>query len=288
MERLLREEISRRGPISFEQFMDLALYHPEHGYYRRRPHPTGRDGDFFTAAQLQPVFGILLQAALERLAAARTLIDWGAGCAALAEGLSGWRYVAVEAASEPAFVQGQAVVVANELFDALPVRVYGESGEALVDYDGARFRWTEKPRREECHRLHATLDAMRRSAESGLLLILDYGYSEPERELRFPSGSLMSYSRHQAINDVLQQPGEQDITAHVNFSRLEEAAIANGFEKVSESSMTGFLLQAGEEAFERAARMNAPQLKLLLGVAESHRALLFRFEAKSPMITGGP
>jgi SAM-dependent MidA family methyltransferase len=59
---LIRVEIAGRGPISFERFMELALYHPEHGYYRReREKPrTGREGDFFTSVSVGPLFGRLL------------------------------------------------------------------------------------------------------------------------------------------------------------------------------------------------------------------------------------
>ena len=47
--------------------MEVALYHPEHGYYRRPRDPFGKHGDFFTAEQLQPVFGILIAARIRQL-----------------------------------------------------------------------------------------------------------------------------------------------------------------------------------------------------------------------------
>ena len=70
---LLAEEIRRNGPVPFRRFMEVALYHPEHGYYRRARDPFGAHdpfgvaGDFFTAEQLQPVFGILMAARLRQL-----------------------------------------------------------------------------------------------------------------------------------------------------------------------------------------------------------------------------
>ena len=57
---LLIDEIKSSGPIPFRRFMDVALYHPEAGYYRRAADPFGRDGDFYTAEQIQPVFGLLM------------------------------------------------------------------------------------------------------------------------------------------------------------------------------------------------------------------------------------
>ena len=57
---VLRAEADAAGFVSFERFMELALYHPSHGYYERHLKQTGRDGDFFTSVDVGPVFGSLL------------------------------------------------------------------------------------------------------------------------------------------------------------------------------------------------------------------------------------
>ena len=64
---ILAAEIRRNGPIPFRRFMEVALYHPAYGYYRRAADPFGKDGDFFTAEQIQPVFGILMAARIRHL-----------------------------------------------------------------------------------------------------------------------------------------------------------------------------------------------------------------------------
>ena len=64
---ILRDQILRSGSMPFSQFMEAALYHPEFGYYRRGRDPFGRDGDYYTAEQLQPVFGILIAARIHQL-----------------------------------------------------------------------------------------------------------------------------------------------------------------------------------------------------------------------------
>src|SRR5437773_11385535 len=65
---ILHDQIGRNGPIPFRQFMEAALYYPEYGYYRRPGRdPFGKEGDFFTAEQLQPVFGILIAARIRTL-----------------------------------------------------------------------------------------------------------------------------------------------------------------------------------------------------------------------------
>ncbi len=56
----IRDEIARHGPMPFARFMELALYHPELGYYERGPRPIGRRGDFFTSVSVGPLFGQLL------------------------------------------------------------------------------------------------------------------------------------------------------------------------------------------------------------------------------------
>ena len=99
---VLAAEIRRDGPISFRRFMEVALYHPEHGYYRRPRDPFGKHGDFFTAEQFQPVFGILIAARIRQLfrdmgePADFTVVELGAGRGEMADAFSEWRYVPVD------------------------------------------------------------------------------------------------------------------------------------------------------------------------------------------------
>ena len=57
---LIADRIRTSGPISFAEFMDISLYHPELGYYARAAQKTGRAGDFFTSVDVGPIFGALL------------------------------------------------------------------------------------------------------------------------------------------------------------------------------------------------------------------------------------
>ena len=57
---LILQRVRERGRVTFAEFMDLALYHPECGYYARAPVRSGRAGDFFTSVDLGPLFGELL------------------------------------------------------------------------------------------------------------------------------------------------------------------------------------------------------------------------------------
>ena len=125
---ILRDEIARQGAVSFHRFMEVALYHPEFGYYRRGRDPFGRQGDYFTAEQIQPVFGILIAARIRQLCEELgnppdfTVVELGAGRAEMAEAFSGLPLLPrgrSPPANGPRRFTG--VVFSNEFFDALPV-----------------------------------------------------------------------------------------------------------------------------------------------------------------------
>src|SRR5690606_16687664 len=103
--------------------MEIALYHPQYGYYRTSRDPFGKHGDFYTAAQLQPAFGRLIRTILEKLSVEHTLIDMGSGRSEMQEEFSNWNYLAVDVRT-PLPQSTPGVIFANELFDALPCRVY--------------------------------------------------------------------------------------------------------------------------------------------------------------------
>ncbi|CAN5699149.1 SAM-dependent methyltransferase [soil metagenome] len=67
LKRALKRAIAERGPLSFRDFMELALYHPEHGYYTSGAVRTGRAGHFMTSAELDPSFGQLWSRGLEQV-----------------------------------------------------------------------------------------------------------------------------------------------------------------------------------------------------------------------------
>jgi SAM-dependent MidA family methyltransferase len=316
---LLAAEIAREGPVSFRRFMEVALYHPECGYYRRPRNPFGRSGDFFTAEQLQPVFGILMAARVRQLWQAMgepadfTVVELGAGRGEMAQAFSEWRYVPVEIGAGEAPAQFRGVVFSNEFFDALPVEAAIAQGgayrERRVGFRNGRFCWEtggplsgaasaylerygpppEEGRLAEINL--AALDWLERIAarmDSGYLLTIDYGYRRPELA-RFPAGTLMSYRRHQALDDVLASPGERDITAHVNFTALEEHGQRCGWRNERFETLAQAILAAGEPdqfaaaldaSDAREAVRRRGQLKsLLFGMGETFRVLLQRRES---------
>ena len=313
---VLAGEIRRDGPIPFRRFMEVALYHPEHGYYRRARDPFGKHGDFFTAEQIQPVFGILLAERIRQLYREMgsprefTVVELGAGRREMAEAFAEWTYVPVDVDSGALPEQFTGVVFSNEFFDALPVdaAIYrdGVFREQRVALAGDGFCWhtgeAVGSEAEDYLRLYylppekgwwyevnlAAVEWMRRMAATlskGYVVSVDYGFTRAE-SVRFPAGTLMGYRRHTAREDVLAEAGLRDITAHVNFSALETAGAAYGLARVQFETLARTLLAAGE-ADQFAAALNSGgaveelrrrmQLKtLLFGMGETFRVLVQR------------
>jgi SAM-dependent MidA family methyltransferase len=123
------------------------------------------------------------------------------------------------------------------------------------------------------------MDRIARALRTGYVLTVDYGYTRAEA-VRFPNGTLMGYRRHTALEDVLQDPGLRDITAHVNFTALEERGALRGLRAESFSTLAQLLLSAGE-ADQFAAALGPDndlrrrmQLKtLLFGMGETSAAI---------------
>ena len=249
-----------------------------------------------------------------------TVVELGAGRREMAAAFSEWRYVPVDIDCGELPRRFRGVVFANEFFDALPVDVaiarQGKFREQRVGFRDGRFHWeTAGPvpaEVEQYLRRYAALpaeddaDAAREGSvmeantealawieriagalEDGYLFAVNYGYTRAEAA-RFPRGTLMSYRRHVAREDVLENPGEQDITAHVNFTALEEHGRRHGLVRESFQTLTRTVLEAGEpDQFAsvlsatdaREALRRRMQLKtLLVGMGETFRVLLARRE----------
>jgi SAM-dependent MidA family methyltransferase len=240
-----------------------------------------------------------------------TVVEPGAGRQEMAEAFSEWRYIPLDLSGGVLPGRFRGVVFSNEFFDALPVNAAayrdGCLRELLVGWDG-RFIWVMGPpareeiedyvcryfpRPQEGALFEVNLDALgweeriARALEAGYVFTIDYGYTRSD-SVRFPRGTLMSYRRHQASEDVLEDPGTKDITAHVCFTALEEHGTCLGLETIRFETLAQTLLAAGEPD-QFAAALAAPtreeqsrrrlQLKsLLFGMGETFRTLIQKAE----------
>ncbi len=282
----LRSRIRREGPISFRDFMDDVLYHPEFGYYTSARNPLGRAGDFYTSSDLDPVFGKLVARKFQQMAATLgvaedsfTVLELGAGRGLLARDIlqhARFRYCILERSQAMRDRQRETLsgypaewledlperfvgcVFSNEFFDALPVRrivrrggvlreihVTGDFSEMEGDPQEAMdLPLVEGQLADICTDARRWITRIAASLERGYHLAIDYGYLDREFYAR-PGGTLMCYWKHQAVEDPYVRIGEQDMTAHVNFSDLMEAGKAAGLETLSFTTQMDFLIQQG-------------------------------------------
>lgn len=169
------------------------------------------------------------------------------------------------------------IVFANEFFDALPVEILSTHGKLHIALENNHLReiWLP-PRAEELEfldrygahpeadeRIEVPLIAQEWIQQisggiaRGLLLIvvIDYGYTRDEQLAGRHRGTLMAYRRHSASPDPYQAPGEQDLTAHVNFTALAAACEQAGMQCEKLLTQSQFLMGIGErnqfaDAFE--------------------------------------
>ena len=355
---LIADRIRTSGPISFAEYMDISLYHPELGYYARAAQKTGRAGDFFTSVDVGPIFGELLAkqfAEMWRIVEKGVapdpffdLVEAGAGSGRLSRDIldaaqrndpefyAAIRLSLVEqspaaraaqietlgphaslltyrSSAVPDEVHG--VIYANELLDALPTHavVMTDTGlrEVFIDVvDGRfveRFEEPSTPRIVEYlaragaemrvgWRAEVNLGAeewTKRAAASlrrGFLVLIDYGHDE--RELYSAShsaGTLTSYKQHSQLADFLQEPGETDITAHVDLTAVTHAAERSGLDVLARMDQTYFMLGLGVTDLEGLSLHQRLAMKTLLlpgGLGSSHKVLIFGRGVGKPALKG--
>jgi SAM-dependent MidA family methyltransferase len=199
------------------------------------------------------------------------------------------------------------IVFGNEFFDAFPVEVVLAAGMVHVDeIDGTLTevflpvtpvvdeyldRYSVRPDKGE--RVEAGLAAaeavenLARQIERGFVVFVDYGYTREEQLTGRHRGTVMAYRRHSASPNPYEAPGEQDITAHVNFTALAAAAEERGMKTRKLLTQSQFLMGIGEEnqfadAFEE-CRLPQEQAKVALqlkhlvtpvGMGETFHALV--------------
>jgi SAM-dependent MidA family methyltransferase len=359
---VIREEIEATGPISFARFMELALYHPEYGYYSSGAGRIGPEGDFFTASDVGDAFGRCV---------ARQIIDIdgrigpldpfdvvevGAGRGILARDVLDaigelqpdlalrLRYTMVDRsesmrdhaarrvpearvlAPEALGAGHQGCLLAVELFDALPVHRVRRRGASLVelrvgiDASGSLVE-TEAPATGEL--LEAArrygvapedemeteialgaahqLEELARVIDKGVMIVVDYGMPAAKlyhRERR--RGTLLAYHGHKTNEDYLARVGEQDLTAHVNFTSLEDRARERGLDVLGLTTQDRFLVANGVlEEFEQPdlrtardpkrvkRRLQAMQLIHPEGMGRTFRVLMLSKGCKAPIGLSG-
>ena len=280
---LLKRRIATTGPITLADYMSEALLHPEHGYYTTRD-PLGATGDFVTSPEISQMFGemiglCLAQAWMDQGRPNGVLAELGPGRGTLMQdilratkGVAGFHDALdlhlVEASPvlraaqsarlpNPTFhadvstlPDAPLFLVANEFFDALPVRQFQRDGtgwrERMVGLEGDTLTIglsAAAPIALLDHRLADTKDGdlvevcpalpaimgqigERIGTRGGAALIIDYG------DWRSQGDTLQALRGHKPV-DPLDAPGTADLTTHVDFEVITQSAAPARFTRIT-------------------------------------------------------
>ena len=337
--------------------MELALYHPDLGYYSSAVQRSGKTGDFYTSVDVGPLFGELVAVPLaEMWAVLRSagatrfdLVDVGTGHGRLARDIMDAarrdhpdfydtiRLTLVERSGNARAVHADTLgphaarlvnstdrlpgsisgtIVANELLDALPVHVVTMTTEglreiAVAERDGVLMEVEiplsnpalEAPVNLEVgDRLEVALEAVdwigdaAAALDRGFVLLFDYGFeASPSHARAHPHGTLMAYRAHRAEpRDWLAHPGEMDLTAHVEFGAIRDAALDAGLDALGVVDQTYFLLglgladrlETGEDRRAITRRLSARTLMMPGGLGSTMKALAFAKGVGRPTLRG--
>ncbi|MEL6455708.1 MAG: SAM-dependent methyltransferase [Cyanobacteria bacterium J06623_5] len=352
--------------ITFAEYMEMALYHPQFGYYSTRDRTLGAQGDFVTSPHMGRDFGELIAAQFVDMWKALgrpqpfNIVEIGAGQGLIAADViaylhthhpdcfTGLSYTIIEKSAQLRAEQqarlstwaDQGVslswttiaalpnhaltgcIFSNELVDALPVHWVEQHDQQLQEmwvvaaeqriapqlgalstpelatyfdkvHIDLRTGYPEGYRTEVNLAALDWLEQVAQKIERGYLLTIDYGYTaqrhySPARK----AGTLQCYYRHSHHNDPFIHIGEQDITAHVDFTALENQGHAVGLETIGFTQQALFLMALGlgdrlsalsQPAFQHAAEQPA--------TTQTIRAIMQRREILqqliSPMGLGG-
>lgn len=288
LEALIKSRIREHGPMSIAEFMALALTHPDYGYYMRGD-PLGAAGDFITSPEISQMFGELIGAWLaaqwQQMGKREAiLVELGPGRGTLMNDLlratknipgfhASISVHMVEASPSLRAIQQEKLrsahssitwhtnidtlpkfpllLVANEFFDALPIRQFIHDGEwkermiSVDEHDQLQFVLPAKAGMtiEMCEEAQFIINiiASHIATHGGAALIIDYGYEGGSR------GDTLQAMKHHSYHHILDEPGSADLTAHVDFDVLSKRAIAAGAQSYGPITQGTFLERLGIE-----------------------------------------
>ncbi len=360
-------EIAASGPIPFVRFMELALYHPQFGYYMRAPEEMaeriGWRGDFYTSSDVHPILGQALAKQSEQIDQVLgqpdsfAVVEMGPGKGLLATHLLSacqqhfgslferLQYVLIERSPAMRALQRKnlapwldrpnlltwvndlenvaqegvnGLFLSNELIDSFPVhriQVTAKGAEELcVDYQSERFVECLRPLSSEAlsnhvHRIntdwpegyrteinvHALswMQQVARLINRGIVLTIDYGHTaqdlyRPDRK----GGTFLCYSRQSVNEEPFLRVGDQDMTAHVDFTSLALAGEEYGLRSTGFTNQLSFLMGLGVEHMLEALEPDSPTFKAAIhllrpsGMGTTFKVLVQHKGILSPELDG--
>ncbi|QWU98991.1 class I SAM-dependent methyltransferase [Francisella salimarina] len=308
---ILKKIKSSSNPFLFRDFMQLALYYPELGYYSGSKEKISSSGDFITATSQTSLFARTLARqfalVLSELGSDCNIIEFGAGNGKFATdcmrelsdlGVLPQKYIIIELSNDLKSRQQEsirksipelydrfewfaelpqyklkAVIFANEVLDAMPVDIFRVQDSQLIQqgvgFVNGKFELADVPENDarfnyELNKIKSDgvifedgyvseintwirpwVKSLCATLDRGMVFLCDYGY---HRDLYYSKersmGTLACYYQHKVNFDPFINIGQQDITAHVDFTTVAEAAVESGFQLDGYMTQANFLKRA--------------------------------------------
>ncbi len=350
---IIVQKIKKSGPISFRDFMEMALYYPELGYYTSEKETIGKQGDYYKSPVLSSLYGQMIGRQLEEMWCTMdkqpiTIVEYGAGTGALCFDILFYlkknpalyqqlQYFIIEKSKVMKQKEQKILdekvewiedindlggisgcILSNEVIDNFSINLVimkDELMEVFVDYKN-EFVEVLRPAREELknylaeqnislpkeYRTEINLQALEwikeiaASLKKGFVITIDYGF--PCKELYSEKrnlGTLACYFQHNVSDLPYCNIGQQDITAHVNFSALNFWGRKYGLECTGFCNQNYFLRSLGLANYVREAEIKFMDnnkefffhvIKLLMEMGNKFKVLIQQKGIKSKALTG--
>jgi len=275
-----KERLKNRSEMPFDEFVELALYHPYLGYYSKSKARVGkRNGtDFYTSSSTGSLWGKLVVDACSKILKLTnlnqyTFVEIAAepDCSILNEIQHPFNSSLIFRLGDNIKIPDKAIVFSNEWLDAQPFKRFRFNGvtnewheigvslnkNQIVESDllaksDINFPKNSFPRYtiDWPTGSFKAIEQVLTQSWSGLFLTFDYGLP---REILFnerPNGTARGYYRHQLESELLKRPGEQDLTCHLCWDELIERLKRNRFNEPELQSQESFFMHHAQKEIQ--------------------------------------
>ncbi len=273
LEQIIRDKIISNGDMPIDEFMELALYHPEYGYYTNN-YPIGAEGDFITSPEISQIFGeiiaiFFLNKIHELPEGDIALVEIGAGKGTLMKDIlrTFSQFPEISERIKPYIIeinpklrelQSMAldvthiesieelpslpcIIYANEFFDCLPIKQFHNENEVKVTItNGELTRTSDEITLEESQGAEGYYSNICEHIKEnkGLGLFIDYGYFSGSGD------TLQAIQKHKKAS-IFHDIGDTDLTSHINFNKLENLSRGVGLQVLELKTQAEFLIKYG-------------------------------------------
>ncbi len=275
------ERSGNKNSLTVEEFVNLALYHPKVGYYKRKKNRVGKkiETDFYTSNTLGKLWGEMIIAACTNICGDQNIdqmhfveIAAEPSCSVMKGLITPFKSINTIRLGDPIKIPDNAIVFSNEWLDAQPFKrlTYDCEQKAWHDIgitlEGDHFKEIKLsanstnnfPKNKTNHYTIDWPTGAKKILEQvlsipwqGMFLTFDYGLSREVLINERPMGTARGYRNHQIIKNPFVNPGKQDITCHLCWDELVNSLKYFNFNEVKLQSQESFFMHNSQKRIKQ-------------------------------------